>query len=56
MTGRPYWHGDDFVRRGDGIVTFHCINGDVSYGLREHDDLTETWLGVRSDIAEDDLE
>jgi hypothetical protein len=44
-----------FVSIGDGIVTFHCTNGDVTYGLREHDDLRETWLGVRSGVAEEDL-
>jgi hypothetical protein len=49
-------HGaPEFVHVGDGIVTFHCSNGDVSYGLREHDDLRETWLGVRSDIDPADL-
>jgi hypothetical protein len=44
-----------FVSVGDGIITFHCSNGDLSYGLREYDDLRETWLGVRSDVAIDDL-
>jgi hypothetical protein len=49
-------HADpDFVSVGDGIVTFHFANADVSYGLREHDDLRETWLGVRSDVDEDEL-
>lgn len=49
-------NGDpQFMSVGDGIVTFHCANGDVSYGLREHDDVFETWIGVRSDIALDDL-
>jgi hypothetical protein len=49
-------HGDpEFLSVGDGIVTFHCSNADVSYGLREHDDLRETWLGVRSDVDEDEL-
>ena len=37
----------NFVSVGDGIVTFHCTNGDVSYGLRNHDDIRETWIGVR---------
>jgi hypothetical protein len=46
----------DFVSVGDGIVTFHFANADVSYGLREHDDLRETWLGVRSDVTDEDLE
>jgi hypothetical protein len=45
----------EFLSVGDGVVTFHCSNGDVSYGLCEHDDLRETWLGVRSDVDEDDL-
>jgi hypothetical protein len=45
-----------FVSAGDGIVTFHCSNGDVSYGLREHDDLRECWLGVRSGFQEEDEE
>jgi hypothetical protein len=45
----------EFLSLGDGIVTFHCSNGDMSYGLREHDDLRETWLGVRSDVDEEDL-
>lgn len=45
-----------FVSVGDGIVTFHCRNGDISYGLRDHDEFKETWLGVRSDIdADEDL-
>lgn len=44
-----------FVEVGDGIVTFHCRNGDVSYGLREHDDILETWLGVRSGVTDEDL-
>jgi hypothetical protein len=48
-------NGDpEFVRVGDGIVTFHCANGDVSYGLREHDDLRENWIGVRSGFQEED--
>jgi hypothetical protein len=47
-------YGDpDFVSVGDGIVTFHCAGGDITYGLREHDDLRETWLGVRADLLED---
>lgn len=37
----------EFLSVGDGIVTFHCANGDVSYGLVEHDDYRQTWLGVR---------
>lgn len=44
-----------FASVGDGVVTFHCENGDVSYGLQEHDDLRETWIGIRSDIDPDDL-
>lgn len=40
---------------GDGIMTIHARNGEVSYGLREYDDLRETWLGVRSDVADEDL-
>jgi hypothetical protein len=43
----------DFVTRGDDRVIFHCANGDVSYGLRAHDDIREEWLAVRSDVAED---
>jgi hypothetical protein len=46
----------NFVSQGDGIVTFRCENGDVTYGLREHDDLRETWLGVRSDLRRDFVE
>jgi hypothetical protein len=45
----------NFVSVGDGIATFHCSNGDVTYGLREHCDLRETWLGVRSGVADEDL-
>lgn len=45
-----------FVQVGDGIATFHCSNGDVTYGLREHDDLRETWLGVRAGVDDEDLE
>jgi hypothetical protein len=44
----------DFVSVGDGIVTFHCDNGEVSYGLRDHDDLRECWVGVRAGYGEDD--
>jgi hypothetical protein len=46
----------EFVSVGDGIVTFHCTNGDLTYGLREHDDLRETWLGVRSGVEDEDLD
>lgn len=35
-----------FLSVGDGIVTFHCDNGDVTYGLVEHDETRETWLGI----------
>jgi hypothetical protein len=50
-------HADPtFLSVGDGIATFHCSNGDVVYGLREHDNLRETWLGVRSGVADEDLE
>jgi hypothetical protein len=45
----------DFVSLGDGIVTFHCTNGDLTYGLTEHDDLRECWLGVRSGVSDEDL-
>ena len=45
-----------FVSVGDGIVTFRCINGDITYGLRDHDDLKETWIGVRSGVELDDEE
>ena len=44
-----------FVSVGDGIVTFHCANGDVSYGLRDHDDIRETWIGIRAGIDADEL-
>ena len=37
---------------GDGIVTVHARNGDVSYGLRKYDARRHTWLGVRSGEAE----
>ena len=43
-----------FVSVGDGIVTFHCENGDVSYGLRDHDDLREVWIGIRAGAPLDD--
>ena len=43
-----------FVTVGDGIVTFHCANGDLSYGLRDHDDLRQVWVGVRSGALEED--
>jgi hypothetical protein len=42
----------DFITVDDGIVTFHCTNGDLTYGLREHDDIRETWIGVRSGVAD----
>jgi hypothetical protein len=41
----------EFLSVGDGIVTFHGSNGDVTYGLRDHDDLRECWIGVRSDLS-----
>lgn len=48
-------YGDPrFLSHGDGIVTFRCENGDVTYGLVEHDDLRMTWLGVRSGFNVDD--
>lgn len=37
---------------GDGIVTVHARNGDVSYGLCKYDELRRTWLGVRSGDTE----
>jgi hypothetical protein len=40
---------------GDGILTIHAARGDVSYGLRDHDDIRETWLGVRSDVELDEV-
>jgi hypothetical protein len=43
----------DFVRVGDGVVTFHCANADVSYGLTAYDDLRETWIGIRSDWTDE---
>jgi hypothetical protein len=43
-----------FASVGDGIVTFHCQNGDVSYGLRDHDDIREVWIGVRAGGEDDD--
>lgn len=43
-----------FVSVGDGIVTFHCDNGEVSYGLIEHDDIRETWIGIRAGVDQDD--
>ena len=45
---------DRYLSAGDGIVTFHCANGDLSYGLLHHDDLRETWIAVRSDLADED--
>jgi len=45
-----------FVSVGDGIATFHCADGDISYGLHDHDDLKETWIGVRSGVELDDEE
>jgi len=36
----------------DGIFTIHALNGEVSYGLRDYDDIRETWVGVRSDFEE----
>lgn len=44
----------DFVSVGDGIVTFHCDNGDVSYGLTEHDDIRETWIAIRAGVTDED--
>jgi len=46
----------DFIRLGDGIVTFVASNGSVSYGLCNHDDLRETWIGIRSDVYADAAE
>lgn len=42
-----------FVSVGDGIVTFHCDNGEVSYGLRDHDDIRETWIGIRAGVEDE---
>ena len=36
------------VAGGHLTVTFHCIDGDVSYGLSDHDPVTDTWLATRS--------
>lgn len=33
---------------GDGIVTIHGRDGDVSYGLSHHDPYRRLWLGTRS--------
>ena len=50
-------YGDPtFLSLGDGIVTFHGTNGDVSYGLTCHDDLHERWIGIRSDVTDEDLD
>lgn len=46
----------DFVSVGDGIVTFHCDNGDVTYGLTSHDDLREAWIGIRAGVSDQDDE
>lgn len=37
----------NFVHVEDGVVTFHCDNGDVSYGLHEYDDITCAWTAIR---------
>lgn len=36
------------VSYGDGIVTFHAKNGDVTYGLLEHNDVGRYWVAVRA--------
>ena len=57
ITDQILEHADPrFLSRGDGIVTFHSKNGDVSYGLRDYDDIREVWIGVRSDVSDEDLE
>jgi hypothetical protein len=43
-----------FLSVGDGSVTFHCSNGDISYGLRDHDDIRETWIGIRPGVDDDE--
>jgi hypothetical protein len=32
---------------GDGILTIHARNGDVSYGLHHHDPFRCQWQGTR---------
>jgi hypothetical protein len=34
---------------GDGILTVHARNGDLSYGLHHYDSLRRVWRGTRSD-------
>lgn len=38
-----------FITHDDDSVTFHFIDGDVSYDLFDYDDIREIWVGVRSD-------
>jgi hypothetical protein len=46
----------NLARPDDGAwVTFHTVEGDVTYVLEDHDDIRETWIGIRSDIDSDDL-
>jgi hypothetical protein len=37
----------NFVHVEDGVVTFHCDNGDVRYGLHEYDDISCAWTAIR---------
>lgn len=41
------------VSYGDGILTIHHRLGEISYGLRDYDDIREVWLGVRSDVLDE---
>jgi hypothetical protein len=37
-----------YASYGDGILTVHARNGDVSYGLHHYDPLRRQWRGTRS--------
>ena len=39
-------HGDCYSY-GDGILTVHATNGDVSYGLHHYDPVRQVWQGPR---------
>jgi hypothetical protein len=39
---------DEYISHGDGIMTIHASNGDVSYGLHSYDLQTMCWKGTRS--------
>jgi len=37
-----------YASYGDGILTIHASNGDVSYGLHHYDPYRREWRGTRA--------